>query len=346
MEANNSFDDIFEVNKDDKKLQFISSHTYTNIFNEIPFKNSFSNINNIFNQTNKEQIINDDNFNNIIKLNVILFYSYQKEYFEFNFPIKIFYNKQSDKFQFSLNEIVELISNYANNKSIFLNENYSISYSVIEPNNSNYNSNNLTYYFIGNFPLNKNIKYNIDVPLDGKLYLKLRKKISKINSLRYEIFEDENEEEIDEAEEKEKNEEICLSEEDEKKEEIGGVKKKGKSGKKKDCKRSKEKRIGYIVKKVFEWKGLRRLSKEKMSLQDAADNVGLSKKTLDEYFNQIKEGSKYKFDFNKYKKDKVNVLRGFVKKKKDKEEKEAKEAREKDAKDKEPKDNKKKKKLK
>ena len=48
MEANNSFDDIFEVNKDDKKLQFISSHTYTNIFNEIPFKNSFSNINNIF----------------------------------------------------------------------------------------------------------------------------------------------------------------------------------------------------------------------------------------------------------------------------------------------------------
>ena len=54
-----------------------------------------------------------------------------------------------------------------------------------------------------------------------------------------------------------------------------------------------------------------------MSLEDCAHCVKLSKKTLDEYFNQIKEGKKYKFDFNKYKKDKVNVLRGFVKKKKE-----------------------------
>ena len=150
----------------------------------------------------------------------------------------------------------------------------------------------MTYYFIGNFPLDENIKYNIDVPLDGIIYLKLRKKISKIKSLRYEIYEDENEEEIDEAEEKEKNE---------------------KSNK---CKRSKEKRIGYIVKKVYYWKGLRKHSELKMSLKDAADSVGLSKKTLDEYFNQIKEGKNYGFDFNKYKKDKVNVLRAFVKKKK------------------------------
>ena len=51
-----------------------------------------------------------------------------------------------------------------------------------------------------------------------------------------------------------------------------------------------------------------------MSLIDAAENVGLSKKTLDEYLNQIKEGKKYNFDFNKHKKDKVNVLRGYVKK--------------------------------
>ena len=51
-----------------------------------------------------------------------------------------------------------------------------------------------------------------------------------------------------------------------------------------------------------------------MSLNEAAKNVGLSKKTLDEYFNQIKEGKKYNFDFNKHKKDKVNILRGYVKK--------------------------------
>ena len=51
-----------------------------------------------------------------------------------------------------------------------------------------------------------------------------------------------------------------------------------------------------------------------MSLIEAAKNVGLSKKTLDEYFNQIKEGIRYNFDFNKHKKDKVNILRGYVKK--------------------------------
>ena len=49
-------------------------------------------------------------------------------------------------------------------------------------------------------------------------------------------------------------------------------------------------------------------------LIEAAKKVGLSKKTLDEYFNQIREGKKYNFDFNKHKKDKVNVLRGYVKK--------------------------------
>ena len=54
-----------------------------------------------------------------------------------------------------------------------------------------------------------------------------------------------------------------------------------------------------------------------MSLQEAAQNVNMSKKTLDEYYNQIKEGKKFGFDFNRYKRDKVNVLRGFVKKKKE-----------------------------
>ena len=291
MKDEESSNDIFEIIKDEEKEEFISSHTYTDIFNKIPIQNSFSFLNNIFNQKNKEQIMNNGQFCDTIKLKVILLYSYQKDYFEFNFPIKIFCNKERDKFQFSFNELINLIFSYANDKSIFLNENYIISYSL----------DNKTFYFIGAFPLDENIKYNIDVPLDGIIYVKLRKKISKIKSLRYEIFEDENEEDIDEAEEKGKKEEISED---------------NKINKKKDCKRSKEKRIGFIIKKVFEWKGLRKLSKRKMSLQEAAKNVNMSKKTLDEYYNQIKEGKKYGFDFNKYKRDKVNVLRGFVKKKK------------------------------
>ena len=296
MKDEESSNDIFEIIKDEEKEEFISSHTYTDIFNKIPIQNSFSFLNNIFNQKNKEQIMNNGQFCDIIKLKVILLYSYQKDYFEFNFPIKIFCNKERDKFQFSFNELINLIFSYANGESIFLNENYIISYSL----------DNKTFYFIGAFPLDENIKYNIDVPLDGIIYVKLRKKISKIKSLRYEIFEDENEEDIDEAEEKGKKEEISED---------------NKINKKKDCKRSKEKRIGFIIKKVFEWKGLRKLSKRKMSLQEAAKNVNMSKKTLDEYYNQIKEGKKYGFDFNKYKRDKVNVLRGFVKKKKEDEKK-------------------------
>jgi len=295
----NTSSDIFNITKDKEKQEFILSHTYTDIFDKIPIQNSFNNPNNIFNQQNKAEIVSKSDFNDTIKLKVILNYSYQKDYFEFNFPIKIFYNKDRDKFQFLLNDVIDLIYSYANDNTIFMNENYSISYSISDSKSVNQDPINKTYYFVDNFPLNENIKYNIDVPLDGVIYLKLRKKISKIKSLRYEIYEDENEEEIDEAEEK--NEKSEKSE---------------KAEKTKECKRSKEKRIGYIVKKVFEWKGLRRLSEQKMSLQDAAKNVGLSKKTLDEYFNQIKEGKKYGFDFNKYKRDKVNVLRGFVKKKK------------------------------
>ena len=299
MEVEESPNDIFDIIKDEEKEEFILNHTYTDIFNKIPIENTFNYVNNIFNRKNKEEIINKAGFCDTIKLKVILTYSYQKDYFEFNFPIKIFYNKERDKFQFLFNDIIDLIYSYANDKSIFLNENYLISYST-----NNLDDN--TFYFISKFPLDENIKYNIDVPLDGIIYIKLRKKISKIKSLRYEIFEDENEEEIYEAEEKDKNEE---SFEDNK-------------NKKKDCKRSKEKRIGFIVKKVFEWKGLRKLSKRKMSLQEAAQNVNMSKKTLDEYYNQIKEGKKFGFDFNRYKRDKVNVLRGFVKKKKEGEKKE------------------------
>ena len=299
MEVEESPNDIFDIVKDEEKEEFILNHTYTDIFNKIPIENTFNYVNNIFNRKNKEEIINKAGFCDTIKLKVILTYSYQKDYFEFNFPIKIFYNKERDKFQFLFNDIIDLIYSYANDKSIFLNENYLISYST-----NNLDDN--TFYFISKFPLDENIKYNIDVPLDGIIYIKLRKKISKIKSLRYEIFEDENEEEIYEAEEKDKNQE---SFEDNK-------------NKKKDCKRSKEKRIGFIVKKVFEWKGLRKLSKRKMSLQEAAQNVNMSKKTLDEYYNQIKEGKKFGFDFNRYKRDKVNVLRGFVKKKKEGEKKE------------------------
>ena len=230
---------------------------------------------------------------NKIKLKVILNYSYQKDYFIFCLPTKIIYNQEQNVKQFCLNDIIDLIYSYSNDKTIFLNENYSISYYTNDDNNEK-EEDIKSYCFIGNYPLDKNINYCINIPSDGILYLKFRKRISKVKSLRYDIFEEENEEEIEEVAEQNKNT--------------------AQLNYNVESKRANEKRIGFVVKKVFQWKGFRKYTDNKMSLIEAAKNVRLSKKTLDEYFNQIKEGKKYNFDFNKHKKDKVNILRGYVKK--------------------------------
>lgn len=54
------------------------------------------------------------------------------------------------------------------------------------------------------------------------------------------------------------------------------------------------------------------------SLEDAAQKVGVSKKSLDDYLLQLRFGKKFGFDFQKHKDDKVGVLRTFVKKEKSK----------------------------
>ena len=52
------------------------------------------------------------------------------------------------------------------------------------------------------------------------------------------------------------------------------------------------------------------------SLEDAAQKVGVSKKSLDDYLLQLRFGKKFGFDFQKHKDDKVGTLRSFVKKEK------------------------------
>ena len=42
------------------------------------------------------------------------------------------------------------------------------------------------------------------------------------------------------------------------------------------------------------------------SLEEAANLVGVSKKSLDDYLSQLRKGRKYGFDFNKSKDEKVN----------------------------------------
>ena len=50
-----------------------------------------------------------------------------------------------------------------------------------------------------------------------------------------------------------------------------------------------------------------------MSLEDAANKVGVSKKSLDDYLSQIRLGRYNGFDFNKNKDQKVGKLRLFNK---------------------------------
>lgn len=86
-------------------------------------------------------------------------------------------------------------------------------------------------------------------------------------------------------------------------------------------KRTKERKIGYIIDRVIEWRKLYNgyLDPEtgrivKLSLEDAAKKITISKKSLDDYLLQIRFGKKYGFDFEGHYNDRVGILRSFVKK--------------------------------
>ena len=56
----------------------------------------------------------------------------------------------------------------------------------------------------------------------------------------------------------------------------------------------------------------------KWSLEEAAQKVGVSKKSLDDYLLQLRFGKKFGFDFELNKDEKVGVLRLYVKTEKEK----------------------------
>ncbi len=85
------------------------------------------------------------------------------------------------------------------------------------------------------------------------------------------------------------------------------------------AKRTKERKIGEIIDKVAEWRKLYTGvagpdgKVKKYTLEEAAEHVGIAKKTLDDYLLQIRAGKKYGFDFNLHREAKVGALRSFVK---------------------------------
>jgi len=86
--------------------------------------------------------------------------------------------------------------------------------------------------------------------------------------------------------------------------------------------RMKERKIGEVVQKVSLWRKLYTGFYDnngkllKMSLDEAANKVGISKKSLDDYLLQIRFGRKFSFNFNENTENNFGVLRAFVKQQK------------------------------
>ena len=149
------------------------------------------------------------------------------------------------------------------------------------------------FIYCGKFPLEK--EFLFEYKKDETVQIKLRQITNKIFSIKSELLEDENETDDNNTNN------IFISSK---------------------SKRAKERKIGEIIKKVYMWRKLyigyinENGKLIKLSLEDSADKIGISKKSLDDYLIQLRIGKMFGFNFNEHKNDKVGILRAFVKKKK------------------------------
>ena len=238
----------------------------------------------------------------IISLKVFLSLAYHLESFELSLQASTKINKETKKLEFNMGDILETI--FLKLKQEYLNDyflSYYINYKDIE---IEINNNIKKYKYFGEINL-ETIKNNnnlfFEVPKDNIIYLKMWQKIKKeklINPLYLEENQYENSNHL--------FKDINLDEEKEEKKE-----KEEKSGNK--GRRQNEKTIGYAVIKVFQWEKIREKSKNNITLDDAAKCIGMAKKTLDDYKNQIKKGKDNKFKFNKYYNSKISLLKKYNK---------------------------------
>ena len=164
-----------------------------------------------------------------------------------------------------------------------------------------YNEIEKNYILIGKYPLNKEkeilFKYNSNKIINDNIFIKikLRQILERENLLKMEFIEGEN----DNGEEAIQKFEI---------------------GENNKTKRAKERKIGYIIRKVYMWRKMYsgfiddKGKRIKLTLEEAAEKVGISKKSLDDYLIQLRVGKILGFDFNEHQNDKVGILRSFVRK--------------------------------
>ena len=239
----------------------------------------------------QNDIKNNDNINLTVKLTI----TYILESFEYYLQVP----KKNN--EFNMFDILEKIfSNFVKKNNY--NE-YILSFSMDDSTDIIDNNIIKIYNYLceinSEFFTNKKDMY-YTIPKNNIIYLKLRQKIKRENSLNPLAFE-ENENKFSTKLSKS----INLDEEEDEK----NKKDKKKSG------RDKEKTIEYAIIKVFTWEKIREKGGNKITLEEAAKSIGMAKKTLDDYKKQIKIGKDNNFNFNKYYKCKMNVLKDFNEKK-------------------------------
>lgn len=214
---------------------------------------------------------------NLINIQINIAYSLEV-YSYSKIPVTIIKNNDSNIESFDLQEAL----------------NYLIDKQKLNLNNkalSIYDEDLLLYICLGKFPLMN----HVIIPYSDMIKLKIRSLQSKYHLLKMEFY-DEKQYYVDEEKEN-----IHINE---------------------NSKRSKERKIGYVIEKVFLWRKLyngfydEEGNLVKFTLEEAADKVGISKKSLDDYLIQLRLGKIYDFNFNEHKNEKVGALRAFVKKQK------------------------------
>lgn len=81
-------------------------------------------------------------------------------------------------------------------------------------------------------------------------------------------------------------------------------------------KRVKERTTREVLRLVSKWRQF--AEKDKCTLEIASKLVGVPKKTLDDYYSQIRLGEEYGFNFEQHENDGIGVLRKFVREKREK----------------------------
>ena len=161
-----------------------------------------------------------------------------------------------------------------------------------------------TFIYCGTYPLTTQIPFpcssnTTTTETNVNVHIKLRQIFNRDNLLRMEFIEEDNENGDEPVPQRE--------------EEGNGNNKN---------KRAKERKIGYIIKTVYMWRKMYcgfiddKGKHVKLNLEEAADKIGISKKSLDDYLIQLRMGKMLGFNFNEHKNDKVGVLRTYIKKNK------------------------------